>query len=71
MKELEPKGGMTPGVRLKVYRLREELTQQQLAKKSGISQANISAMEKGTRAIGLNVAKKLSKILKCDYKKLV
>ena len=71
MKELEPKEGMTPGVRLKIYRLREELTQQELAKKSGISQANISAMEKGSRPIGLNVAKKLAKILKFDCKKLI
>lgn len=71
MKELEPKGGMTPGILLKVYRLREGMTQQQLAKKSGISQANISAMEKGSRPIGLLVAKKLANILNCNYKKLV
>ncbi|OGQ35842.1 MAG: hypothetical protein A3F16_02115 [Deltaproteobacteria bacterium RIFCSPHIGHO2_12_FULL_43_9] len=71
MKELEPTRGMHSGVRLKIYRLRGELTQQRLAKRSGISQANISAMEKGSRTIGLNVAKKLAKILKCDYKKLV
>jgi transcriptional regulator with XRE-family HTH domain len=45
--------------------------QQELALKSNISQANISAMEKGSRPIGLNVAIKLAKILRCDYKKLL
>lgn len=64
-------GDPTPGSSLQAYRYREELTQQQLAKKSGISQANISAMEKGRRPIGLQVAKKLAEILNCDYKKLV
>jgi DNA-binding XRE family transcriptional regulator len=69
--KLGPPGGMTPGYRLRAYRYREELTQQELAKKSGISQANISAMEKDRRPIGLNAAKKLADILNCDYKRLV
>ena len=64
-------GGPTPGRSLQAYRYREELTQQQLAKKSGISQANISAMEKGKRPIGLKVAKKLADILNCRYQKFI
>lgn len=60
-----------PGSSLRAYRLREDLTQEDLARKSGIPQANISAMEKGRRPIGLITAKKLATILGCDYKKLV
>ncbi len=71
LKKLGPKGGITPASSLKAYRLRQELTQQELAKKSGVSQANISAMEKGTRPIGLNVAKKLADVLRCDYRRLL
>jgi len=69
--KIGPKGGFTPGNSLRAYRYREELTQAELAKKSGIPQANISAMEKGKRPIGLNIAKRLADILNCDYKKLV
>ena len=71
MKELGPKGDITSASSLKAYRLRQELTQKELAAKSKIPQANISAMENGKRPIGLNIAKKLAKILKCDYKKLL
>lgn len=70
LKKLGPRG-LTPASSLKAYRLRQELTQQELAKKSGVSQANISAMEKGARPIGLNVAKKLADVLRCDYRRLL
>lgn len=71
IKSITRKGKTGPANSLLAYRLREGFTQKALAKKSLISQANLSAMENGKRPIGLNVAKKLSKILKCDYKKLV
>lgn len=71
MRKIEPQGDMTPGRRLRAYRFREELTQQELARLSGISQANISAMEKDRRPLGLNVAKKLADILGCDFKRLI
>ncbi len=71
LKKLEFPGGITPANSLKAYRIREDLTQQELAKKSGIPQSNISAMEKGTRPIGLKTARKLADILRCHYKKLV
>ncbi len=61
----------TPAGTLKAYRLRSDLTQEKLAAKSGVSQANISAMEQARRPIGLKVAKILATILKCDYKKLI
>ena len=57
--------------RLKAYRLREDMTQVELARRCGIPQANISAMEAGSRPIGIQTAKKLAKALGCDYRQLV
>lgn len=71
MMRITPKAGLTLGFRLRAYRLREDLTQVELAKKTGVPQANISAMEKGTRSIGLVIAKRLAKVLHCDYRELV
>ncbi|MBT6121140.1 helix-turn-helix transcriptional regulator [bacterium] len=56
------------GFFLRQLRLRDELTQKELAEKIGLKQANISAMEKGTRAIGKQLAKKLSNVFKVHYK---
>ncbi len=71
LKKLGLKGGINPANSLKAYRLRQILTQQELARRANIPQSNISAMEKGTRPIGLKSAKKLALILHCNYKKLV
>lgn len=71
LKKLGQKGGITPAGSLKAYRLRQNLTQEELARRSHIPQSNISAMEKGSRPIGLRSAKKLAQILRCDYKKLI
>ena len=59
------------GFSLRAYRLRQDLTQEELAKKSQISQANISAMESGKRPIGLQSAKKLAKALRCRHQNLL
>lgn len=61
----------TPGHFLRAYRKREGLTQVELSKKSGIRQAHISEMELGRRTIGIHSAKKLAKVLNCDYRRLV
>ncbi len=61
----------SPGDALRSYRLRQDLTQGELAHASGIPQANISALENGRRALGLMTAKKLASVLGCDYRKLV
>jgi DNA-binding XRE family transcriptional regulator len=70
MRKLAPHG-ISSANSLKAYRLREGLTQKELADKSGIAQANISAMEKGRRPIGLEAAKTLADALGCEYKKLI
>lgn len=60
-----------PSAALRAYRGRHDLTQRDLAKKSGIPQPHIAAMESGKRPIGLIAAKKLALALGIDYRKLV
>lgn len=59
------------GMVLRGARYRENISQKELAKKSGISQENISRIENGKRPIGEKVAKKLAKPLKIDYELLL
>ena len=60
-----------PSAALRAYRLRAELTQRELAKKSDIPQPHIAAMESGKRPIGLIAAKKLALALGVNYRKLI
>ena len=55
------------GMVLRGARFREGLSQKELAKRSGVSQDNISRIENGKRVIGEQVAKKLAKSLKINY----
>ena len=52
-----------PGKMLKGLRLREELTQAQLAKAIGVPQGHISAYEKNARPIPREKAAKLAEVL--------
>jgi DNA-binding XRE family transcriptional regulator len=52
-------------------RIKEELTQEQLSKMTGIPRRHISEMEHGKRPIGKESAKKLAKALNCDYRLLL
>lgn len=56
------------GVSLKGARVKEGLTQADLAKKVGLSPRYISEMENGRRPIDEKMAKKLSKPLRIDYR---
>lgn len=56
------------GVYLKGIRYREELTQEQLAEKTGIPRRHISEMESGKRTIGKANARKLADALKANYR---
>lgn len=56
---------------LKEQRIRLGLTMQVLAKKTGIAQPNLSAMENGKRPIGIATAKRLAKSLGIDYHALL
>jgi ribosome-binding protein aMBF1 (putative translation factor) len=55
------------GIVLRGARGRENMTQKELAKRSGVSQENISRIENGRRTIGEKLAKKLAKPLKINY----
>ena len=55
-------------VALRGARKREALTQKELAHLVGISQAHISEMEHGKRAIEKDLAKRLAKALKVNYR---
>lgn len=57
-----------PGLALRGARLKEDMSQVELAKKLGISQTDLSKMEYGKRSIGKKMAKRLSKILNIDYR---
>jgi plasmid maintenance system antidote protein VapI len=56
------------GSAIRGLRLREGLTQEQLAYLLGVKRSNLSEMENGKRPIGKNMAKRLAKVLKTDYK---
>jgi DNA-binding transcriptional regulator YiaG len=66
-KELDEKFGRS-GVALQGARLKEGLSQVALAEKLKISQGDLSKMEHGKRTIGKGMAKRLSRILKVDYR---
>ncbi len=57
-----------PGVSLQGARVKEGLSQVDLAEKIGISQTNLSKMELGKRPIGKTMAKRLANILNVDYR---
>lgn len=61
----------TPGYYVRLYRKRAELTQVELADKTGIRQHHLSEMENNKRVLGKANAKKLADILACDYRKLL
>jgi len=56
------------GHALRGLRLREELTQKKLADMVGAKPSHISEMENGKRTIGKEMAKRLAKALRTDYK---
>ena len=58
--------GVTPGDLLAGTRLKHELTQEQLAEKSGIHQVVISAYETGRRKLSRRAAMKLAKAMDED-----
>ena len=60
--------GITPGKRLDAERFKRSLTQTKLSEITGIPQHHISEMENGKRPIGKEMAKKLAKAFKLDYR---
>jgi len=56
------------GALLKGLRHRESLTQTEFASLLGITQANLSAIETGKRTIGKELAKRIGRKFKLDYR---
>lgn len=65
--ELRPDDSI-PSAILRGSRVKEELTQAELAGMTGIPRRHISEMEHGKRTIGKETARKLAKALHCDYR---
>ena len=56
------------GALLKGIRIREGLNQTDFAKLIGVTQANLSSMESGSRPIGKNKAKIIAEMFDVDYR---
>jgi DNA-binding XRE family transcriptional regulator len=66
------KAQTTPGDNMRIYRENHGLTQEKLGELlGGIPRQHISNMEKGTRSISINTAKKLSNIFKVSVEKFI
>jgi DNA-binding XRE family transcriptional regulator len=59
------------GDSLRGVRYRENISQRQLARLTGVSAQNISAMEHGRRPIGKDMAKRFAKVLNTDWRLLL
>ena len=57
-----------PAAILRGYRYRDDLSQVDLAKRLGITQADVSNLESGRRPISKKMAEKLAKIFKTSYR---
>jgi DNA-binding XRE family transcriptional regulator len=57
-----------PGALLRGIRIREGLTQVEMAKKIKVTQSDISQMESGVRNIGRTIAKRIEKLYGTDYR---
>ncbi|MFI3271149.1 MAG: helix-turn-helix transcriptional regulator [Pseudomonadota bacterium] len=58
----------SPAMALRGLRVREGITQKQLADCLGISQTRVSELETGARAISLAMAKRIAEAYKTSYK---
>ncbi len=56
------------GVRIQGLRYRENMTQAKLAKLIRVTQGDLSKMENGRRTVGKEIAKRLAKVFKSDYR---
>ena len=63
--------GFHAGNSLRGARYREDISQRQLAKLTGVSVQNISAMENGRRPIGKEMAKRFAQVLNTDWRLLL
>ena len=67
LRDVYRKCGKTGSV-IRGLRAREDMTQIQLARKLGVTQGDLSKMEKGKRPVGKEMARRLAKVLNTDYR---
>ena len=60
-----------PGRFIAGTRMKFDLTQSQLSKKTGIPQSRLSEYECGKRSVTIENAKRIAKALNCDYKRFL
>jgi DNA-binding XRE family transcriptional regulator len=60
-----------PFITFRGIRAKTGLTQEELAERLGISQADVSKIERGKRPIGKALAKKIEKEFKIDYRRFL
>lgn len=70
LEERKERFGNPVGERLAQIRKRRGITQEELSKKSGVSQSTISKIESGEKPISPTDAKALAPVLKCTVKYL-
>lgn len=58
----------SPGTALQGARYKEDVTQKQLAEKTGLSVKHISALENNKEKLNIEDAKKIAHVLKVNYK---
>jgi transcriptional regulator with XRE-family HTH domain len=66
-KDLDAKYGKV-GVAIRGFRLRDELTQKELAEKLAIKQTHVSEIENSKRTVGKAMAHKLAHLFNIDYR---
>jgi DNA-binding XRE family transcriptional regulator len=70
--EITPELDSNPGgLYLKGIRYRDDITQEELSRLTGIPRRHLSEMENGKRPIGKESAKKLAAALHCDYRRFL
>jgi DNA-binding XRE family transcriptional regulator len=67
LKDVHKKYGKTGSV-IRGFRAREDMTQIELAKKLGVTQGDLSKMENGKRPVGKEMAHRLAKVFRSDYR---
>lgn len=60
-----------PSIKLRHYRIKAGYTQNALAKEAGISQSHISEIESGVKRVGLDISRKLARVLGCTIDDLI
>jgi ribosome-binding protein aMBF1 (putative translation factor) len=66
-KDIHSKYGRV-GTAIRGYRIREGLSQVELAEKIGMRQAELSQIENGKRTVGKALAKRFAVVFKTDYR---